>query len=736
MKGKRLIIIILAIMLIGLVNATNISITSPSETIDFGKSGIILDLNWTLADYNISSITSAHGVDMTLGGSEGGASGARIIVNELISNQQVIIGIAGNTTIDTCYLTDENEVTLEIATRIGDTCSFDYDLVAGTTYLLLTNRSDGANFERNITDGGVSNITSNLVNWTSGWAGGGTSTSLRNIVSLTQTSGNCWYNYNYTNSSVNCISNHTTFTSTTQKNLTFYANNSEGNITSKLIEWNYNIFLNELSYNPIVISGTIGEFSVNITYLSNFSGISGLLNYNNTNYTMSSNSSGDNKLYSYELPIPSFPASTTQPFYFIFLLSNETGTKKITSENYNQTVSPFLIDNCVSYTNVLLNLKMYDEEDLSEVNGTININVNIYSYGTTTLVNSYNTTFDYSTTASSRICLANITQNYTLAYEIQHYADDNVENVSYFKKYRNIQAMTISNTTIPQNLSLYNLLSTSGKTFDIIVVGNLLSSVGNSNLLVDTQRQYIGLNQFKSVESSVTSSSGVAVTHLVQSDEVYNFIITYNGAVLGTFNNYRVKCQNELSGQCSITLNLAQATTTLPDFQNYGNIAQVILLDNTLHILYHTFTSTDGESHTVRSLVLKDDGYANTTICDNTASGTSGTIQCSIPTIYQNTTFFVQTFVDGDYIGSKYFSQGVTQDWKGADIFILMLMFTSMVLLLIGHPILIVIGAIIGMISPILLLYVAGGSFGAIIGTVLFYIAGGILVIWQISRRL
>ncbi|MCK9544864.1 MAG: hypothetical protein M0R03_22855, partial [Novosphingobium sp.] len=225
-------------------------------------------------------------------------------------------------------------------------------------------------------------------------------------------------------------------------------------------------------------------------------------------------------------------------------------------------------------------------------------------------------------------------------------------------------------------------------------------------------------------------------SHLVPTSEIYNFIVSYNGEVLGTFNNYQVQCSNAPLGQCSITLNLAQATGTAPDFENYGDITQLFTLDNDAHILYHTFSSTDGETKKITSLVLKSDGYGNTTICNNSATGTSGTITCSIPPVYQNSTFIVQTFAEGDLIGSKFFSQGVDQEWYGVDTIIILLAFSSFVLLFIGHPITIVIGAIIGLLFPVILVSIAGLSFTTIIGSLLYWIAGGIVIMIVIRKKM
>ncbi len=295
--------------------------------------------------------------------------------------------------------------------------------------------------------------------------------------------------------------------------------------------------------------------------------------------------------------------------------------------------------------------------------------------------------------------------------------------------------MTLDNNSLAQNITLYDLKITRGFPFTAIVTGNLMSGTGNTGLLIDTQRQYLPSDSFKSIEGSVTDSNGNAVIHLVPNDEIYNFIVSLDGVVLGSFNNYQVKCANPSIGDCSITLSLSQSSASPPDFETLGNITQTFLLNRDTNTLYQTFISTDGLSKTVRSLVLKADNYDNTTICNNTVSGTSGTLICNLPVAYQNSSIFVQTFVNGDYIGTKFFSQGNSPDWKGADILLLLLMFSALTLLFIGHPIFTIIGSILGLVIPIIFISVAGASFGTLIGATFYYIAGGVILIILMNKK-
>jgi hypothetical protein len=253
---------------------------------------------------------------------------------------------------------------------------------------------------------------------------------------------------------------------------------------------------------------------------------------------------------------------------------------------------------------------------------------------------------------------------------------------------------------------------------------------------VDVQRQYLSENLFRSIESAVTDSDGETIGHMIQNEQVYNFILSYYGETLGSFNNYRVQCENPSLYQCTITLNLASVTAGIPTFQDYGNVEQTFLYDNDTHTIYQTFTSTDGESKEVQQVVLKLDNYANTTICDTTTSGTSGTLTCVIPTIYQETAFYIDTYIDGEYVGTKLFSQGIEYDWMGADVLIILLMFTSLVLLFIGHPILIVIGAVLGLVLPVTLIYIASASFASIMGAVMYYVAVGVVIMIILRRKI
>jgi len=484
---------------------------------------------------------------------------------------------------------------------------------------------------------------------------------------------------------------------------------------------------NSQTFNNLTTVGNLEPFSVNVTYDNLFyTSVSAYLYYNGTPYLGSQSGTDMPTTFSKSLIVPL--AVGNYSFYWTFLLANSSGTTYINSTINSQTVSSFYIDNCSTFTTKFMNLKIQDEDTLTPINGTIEVAVNFYSFGTKNLIGTYNNSMKYDSNNSISLCLGNITGNYTLSYQMRYFG-----NSSYYSQFKEIQTMTINSALIPQNITLYDLPIASGYPFSISVRG----ADDNSNLLVDVQRQYIPTNNFLSVESSVTDYSGAMTAHLVQGTAIYNFIVSKDGIVLGTFNNYQVKCDNLAIGSCFLTLNLASFVPDAADFTNYGGISYIYLLDNSTRNLYLTYVSQDGNVHTITQNVIQNDGYGNNTICTNTVSGTSGTIICNVPLSYGDVSFVSEVIVDGNLVGSTLtgMGQSSTSLFYGVRTILMLLLYSSLVLLFIANPIMIVIGSMFGMMLGIALLLVDSGSTLSLGMSIAWFVIAGGIVIWQIARR-
>lgn len=506
-------------------------------------------------------------------------------------------------------------------------------------------------------------------------------------------------------------------------------NNGKSNSTTNTFNLVKTFIENSQTYNSNTTMGAYETFQINISYSSTqWSGIVSYLQYNNTNYTANVLNVGDNIVFSTSLFIPTVKSTTVKNFTWLIGFVSANGSIEYTNSSWkSQTVNVFFVDNCSSFSNKVFNLSLEDEDNFNPLNGTIDLSIQLYTYGTNHPITIYNNSLLYFSGKSTEVCLSNMSSNYTVGYTMKYQS-----NSSYFIQYKTIQRLNVYQN-IEQNVILYNLLTSRGNTFQI----NLAGISNNQNLLIDAQRQYLASDNFLSVESSVTDSNGNAAFHLVPETEIYNFIVSRDGVVLASFNNYKVKCANVLIGDCSIILNLYTPTASINDFSNYGNITQVYLWNNLTRTLLFTFISTDGNVHNVSQEVSQNHQYTGTSlICSTMVIGTSGTITCNVPENYGNDTLISKVIVDGVLVGTKFITISAVPDFfAGVKNILAIFLYSTLTLLFLSHPIFLVIGSILGVILSACLLLVGGTSGVNVVEVIGFFIAAGIIIAWQIGRR-
>ena len=92
----------------------------------------------------------------------------------------------------------------------------------------------------------------------------------------------CFFDYNFTNTTVTCSLNTTTFALTSQRNLTFWANDTTGNLAFNFTTWSYLIIENSQTFNPFTFETKTEEFIINITTNSSTPSSASLI-YDETN---------------------------------------------------------------------------------------------------------------------------------------------------------------------------------------------------------------------------------------------------------------------------------------------------------------------------------------------------------------------------------------------------------------------------------------------------------------------
>ena len=510
-------------------------------------------------------------------------------------------------------------------------------------------------------------------------------------------------------------------------NLTFTNTTSIGNFTFNTA----NIIETNQSFNPSALSGSTQPFIINLSLNPTFQISTATLHYNSVVSQIGGISNNGNSFTaSTNVIVPFVSVPTNETFYWDILLND--GSHFI-SNSFNQTLLPFTIDNCSSNTQVLYNFSMVDEESLLQMAGTINSLVQVYDLTGRTIIATYNNTYSYTPGSSPEVCISNMTGNPSPTYKV-NYIISYMGNSSYFQKYKTQQLGSLTNTTLYNNLTLYDLISADGNIFQVNIVGDLQAN--QAGVLVDVQKLYIPTNQFISVESATTDQSGIMIAHLIPNNAIYNFVISQNGTVLGTITNQKAYCANPSAG-CSVYLNVQQLIQTLSNLQTYGNLSGGYSFNSLTNTTTFTFFTLDKLPHNIAMNLYLDNGYSNVSICTSSLFSTSGSLSCNVNSTYSGVSFYSEITSDGSVISQfeQFYNLNSTPNYYGVDLWIALLLFSCIVLMMLSHPIMIVIGAILGLVFSALLIFGMGGTFLNLALGIGFFIGAGIIIIVRISKR-
>ncbi len=534
----------------------------------------------------------------------------------------------------------------------------------------------------------------------------------------------CWYNYDNINYTISCGSN-ASIILTSQKNLTFYANDSAGNIGSTNRVWNYSIFINSYIYSASAFSNNLETFKVNTTIDNSFGVTQVNITYNNTDYVSTASSSGPNTIFSRTLTTPSVNSQRNITFFWEF----DTTSGILNSLNNNQSLLPLFIDNCTANSFQILNYTIYDEDARSVLNpATANITANLFvKFSTDFSGTAYNS---YANTTSSnpiRICLsspiANGT-NYRLDSDVQYSASGKVT------EYHIIENVSINNNTIPLAYNLYDLATTSSQEFLITFKDSNYNVV--SGALVEIDRQYLSIGQFLPVEISRTDTDGKTIGHFVLNDQVYTIYVRKNGQLLATYNNVRVYCSNS---ECKLNLNQAGSSSNPSTFKTFRGVLYKNYYNMSSRVYNLEYITNDGSSKLFNLTLFKFDNYGNNSLCSSQVTSFSGTLTCTVPGSY-NSTVIAKAYVDGEPLFTDSFKvKGLnTSGQNPIRYFLAFLLIVTLPLLAVSSGVMTLVFLIVGIIFVGLLSLV---DFGGMIGAssaIMWIVIAAIVLIWKASK--
>lgn len=394
--------------------------------------------------------------------------------------------------------------------------------------------------------------------------------------------------------------------------------------------------------NP-TIEGSTDLFTVNISLRSGFRISEIRFFYNETSYEADyTEYATDTFFVTRTHNIPLVSADTNVTFYWNVTL--ETGGA-IASETENQTIKNLVIDNCTSGTFVLFNFTMVDEDTQTFLVGaTENTSLDI-DLILTSLTNGYlglNYSGTYDDTNPSAVC-ANIdlANSVFRADALIEYTADNK-----FVEYYNIQNYRLTNTTDNQNITLYNLNSSKGQEFKITYKDSNFNLVPGA--IIQIQRKYIDEGVFKTVEIPMISSAGYTIAHLLRNDAVYNLVVLKDGVTLDSFTNIVADCQNPSLTQCVININSFSSSVNPESFSDVGDFSATLTYNATTRVITSIFVIPSGVASTTTLNVTLIDGLGTTAVCADSLFAAGGTLTCTVPVSFGNSTVVAQVYNSGN----------------------------------------------------------------------------------------
>ena len=553
-------------------------------------------------------------------------------------------------------------------------------------------------------------------------------------LNVTSTDANldiCWYDYNETNSTFSCTTgeqeNNTFLQEANRFNIKVYANDSVGNEKLSSVSWTYKIFENNLNYSNSTVEGATENFILNVSTGGSLQVSTINLVYNGTSYSSTLAKSGVIVVGSNSLTIPSVSADVNKTFYYSILLSDGS---ILNSSSNNQTVVNLAIDDCSTHTNLLLNFTLLDEVTKTNItasqNSTIEIDLALLS--TSSLTEVLNFSKEYKDKNPALICLGSglSSTSYYLDILVKYSADN------YAVEYYNLQRYVLNSSSMAQNISLYDLNSSSSTEFQVTFKGS--NNLPLESALIQIDRQYISEGIFRTVEIPKTDSDGKTVVHLDEKDIIYNIIVSKNGETLKEFNNVVAFCEDSTIGLCKINL---QQETGESSFYNYSfevGIDYSTSYNQATRDFTLLFDTTDGASKNVSVDLYKFDALGGEYIGTSSLDSSSGQVIINVPNSVGNATLQANIYVDEEFKLIDYLKNYNSRNYSTIGYFIFFILMLTLTFMFSTSKSGIIVSSIIGFIAAAYMGIIEGGVLG-IGSSIIWLVVAGVILLWKLNSN-
>jgi len=487
---------------------------------------------------------------------------------------------------------------------------------------------------------------------------------------------------------------------------------------------------NNWTFNPSTIGGMNEYFALNMTYDTfNYNLVSASLIYAGANYNGGIIGTGENVKLFKTISIPFTSSFVTNSFYWSIGFQNSSGVFYFNSTTKNQDVFNIQFDDCSTYTTMIYNITLYEQEgkakleNSSEMNTTIETTTTISSIGTQNFV--YNQSVLWFNTNPVQLCMNTNLSDY--AYRLDSIIG--YKATGYVQQFYYIDNTTLSNA-VSYNPTISLFLLPASQSTSFLVSYQNENYIYIKDAIIDVWRKYIGTGEFVSVEQGKTDANGQTILHLITEDVVYKFLVWKDGVLQYESPEYVALCQ---ATPCQI--NLRKPYQVQPSLSPFENIVFSLVFNDVTREMTFTFSTIDGSSTAINMTTTKTSD--SSIVCADLKTSSAGTLVCQVPITYENTTYITELYKDGKYMGYRMFSLSQKpQDIFGTTgILLTAIAFLSLALMGMSSGVATIVFGIMGLVFASLLAIFNSGNILGIGSALIYIIVAGVIIIFKINQR-
>ena len=470
----------------------------------------------------------------------------------------------------------------------------------------------------------------------------------------------CWYEFDGVNTTIPCNGTTTTFVvnSLGDNELIVWANDSVSNLGSQYINWTYFLWQDSATFNAVVGEVSDETFNTNLTLPDGDSITSAKFIYNGTEYSPDINLYTGGALLSYDLATPNVVVSTNFTFNWKITIN-----PIILTTPETQTVIAVNMDDCSTFTDLVLNFTLVDEVTEALITGTnssIEVDVTLTTVGGAEILQFYQI---YNNTPYAEVCMEELLNDTTYQMDVvtSYVADGYVEEFWFLDD----GVLRLNNWSlndyVNKNVTLRDLPLDDSTTFLFKYLDEFYAVHQNS--VVTAYRYYIGQGVYKPIERCQLDSNGECHLHLVEEDVIYQFLITDLGQFEFLSGEYNAKC---LSTICSITLRKSVTGGVWDDqLDNLDEGTYSVSSDKTTREVSVAFNLEETGTMALEVYEYDNSAEVDVLVASDSVVAKSGVASTTIPLSYGNKTYYAVVkhntgFVTSEWVdmnedGYKYF---------------------------------------------------------------------------------